>query len=158
MSQQHVGPAELTQLRPLSMTISRLKMYLSRLLMTLKKKAVRCEAEGLLRQMNQFESDIYTTFWNDILQRTDATSKNLQHAKLDLNTAVASLTRLKIYVASKRDSFKIYEKKGKELSGSSEYVQTLKKTRHRRRNVCLNPLDYGHTEKVQLSPSEKYRT
>jgi len=24
--------------------------------------------------------------------------------------------------------------------------------------VCLNPLDYGHTEEVQLSPSEKYRT
>lgn len=122
------------------------------------KGCVRCEAEGLLTQINQLEIGIYTTFWNDILQRTDATSKNLQHAKLDLNTAVASLTSLKNYVASKRDSFETYEKQGEELSGSTEYVQTQTKTRHKRRNVRLNPLDYGHTEEVQLSPSEKYRT
>lgn len=44
--------------------------------------------------MNQLETGIYTTFCNDILQRTDATNKTLQHAKLDLNTAVASLTSL----------------------------------------------------------------
>ena len=42
------------------------------------------------------------------------------------------------------------------MSGSADYVQT--KTRHKRRNVRLNPLDYGHAEEVQLSPSEKYRT
>ena len=89
--------------------------------------------------MNELEIGIYTTFWNDILQRTDATSKNLQHAKLDLNTAVASLTSLKDYVASKRDSFDTYEKQGEELSGSADYVQT--RTRHKRRNVRLNPLD-----------------
>ena len=123
---------------------------------TEEKGCVRCEAEGLLIQMNQLETGIYTTFWNDILQRTDATSKNLQHAKLHLNTAVASLTSLKDYVASKRDSFDTYEKQGQELSGSADYVQT--KTRHKRRNVRLNPLDYGHAEEAQLSPSEKYRT
>ena len=124
--------------------------------LTEEKGCVRCEAEGLLIQMNELDTGIYTTFWNDILQRTDATSKNLQHAKLDLNTAVASLTSLKDYVASKRDSFDTYEKQGEELSGSADYVQT--KTRHKRRNVRLNPLDYGHAEEVQLSPSEKYRT
>ena len=49
-----------------------------------------------LRQVNHLEKGIYNIFWNDILQRTDATNKNLQHAKLDLNTtAVASLTSLK---------------------------------------------------------------
>ncbi|XP_066965691.1 uncharacterized protein [Macrobrachium rosenbergii] len=74
------------------------------------KRCVRCEAEGLLKQMNQLETGIYTTFWNDILQRTDATNKTLQHAKLDLNTAVASLTSLKDYVASKRDSSTLMKK------------------------------------------------
>ena len=120
------------------------------------KGCVRCEAEGLLIQINQLETGIYTNFWNDILQRTDATNKSLQHAKLHLNTAVASLTSLKNYVALKRDSFDTYEKQGKELSGSADYVQT--KTRDKRRNVRLNPLGYGHAEEVQLSPSEKYRT
>ncbi|CAM1330906.1 Uncharacterised protein r2_g3995 [Pycnogonum litorale] len=119
------------------------------------KGCVRCEAEGLLIQINQLETGIYTTFWNDILQRTDATNKNRQHAKLDLNTAVATLTSLKNYVASKRDSFDTYEKQGEELSGSADYVQT--ETRHKCRNVRLNPLDYGHAEEVQLIPSEKYR-
>ena len=33
---------------------------------------VRCEARGLLRQINHLEKVIYNIFWNDILQRTDA--------------------------------------------------------------------------------------
>ncbi|XP_066965439.1 uncharacterized protein [Macrobrachium rosenbergii] len=105
------------------------------------KRCVCCEAEGLLKQMNQLETGIYTTFWIDILQRTDATNKTLQHAKLDLNTAVASLTSLKDYVASKRDSFHTYEKEGEQLSqsGSAYYKQT--ESRQKRRNVRLNPLD-----------------
>lgn len=121
---------------------------------TEEKACVRCEAEGLIKQMNQLETGIYTSFWNDILQRTNATSKSLQNAELDLNTAVASLISLKDYVASKRDSFENYVKEGKELSDSTEYVQA----RHKFRNVRLNPLDYGHTKEVQLTPSEKYRT
>lgn len=121
------------------------------------KKCVRCEVEGLLKQMNQLETGIYTTFWNDILQRTDATNKTLQHAKLDLNTAVASLTSLKEYVASKRDSFHTYEKEGEQLSQSGSAYKAVE-SRQKRRNVRLNPLDYGHAEEVQLSPSEKYRT
>ncbi|XP_037797211.1 uncharacterized protein LOC119592460 [Penaeus monodon] len=123
---------------------------------TEEKGCIRCEADGLLRQINQLETGIYIIFWNDILQRTDATNKTLQHAKLDLNTAVASLASLKDYVASKRESFDTYEKQGKELSGSADYVQT--KTRNKRRNVRLSPLDYGQSEEVELSPSEKYRT
>ncbi|XP_068216216.1 uncharacterized protein [Palaemon carinicauda] len=50
------------------------------------KWCLRSEAGGLLKQMNRLETGIYTTFWNDILQRTDATNKTLKHAKLDLNS------------------------------------------------------------------------
>lgn len=120
------------------------------------KMCVRCEAEGLLKQMNKLETGFYTIFWNDILQRTDATNKSLQHAKLDLNTAVASLTSLKSYVASKRDSFYEYEDQGKELTGTDEYIQA--KTRRQKRNVRQNPLDYSLAEEAHLSPSEKYKT
>ncbi|XP_068234152.1 uncharacterized protein [Palaemon carinicauda] len=39
------------------------------------KRCVRCEPEGLLKHMIQLEKGIYITFWNDILQRIDATNK-----------------------------------------------------------------------------------
>ncbi|XP_068227645.1 uncharacterized protein [Palaemon carinicauda] len=107
--------------------------------------------------MNHLETGIYTTFWNDILQRTDETNKTLRHAKLVLKTAVASLTSLKEYVTSKQDSFHTYEKEGEQLSQSGLVYKAIK-SRLKSCNVRLNPLDYGHTEKVQISPSEKYRT
>lgn len=119
------------------------------------KACIRCEAEGLVARLNQLETGIYTVFWNDILQRVDATNRFLQSTKLDLNTAVASLTCLKALVSEKRDSFEDYERQGEELCGSCEYVQTG--TRQRRRNVRLDPLDYGRAEEAQLNPSLRYK-
>ena len=104
---------------------------------------------------NVYFVGIYTVFWNDILQRANATNKGLQDPKLSLNTAVASLVSLKDFISSKRDSFEDYERQGKELSGSAEYAQA--KIRKRTRNVRLNPLDYGREEEVQLTPSQSFR-
>ena len=56
------------------------------------------EAMGLLRRMNTLEIGIYACFWNNILQRANATSKKLQTVKLDLNSAVASLHSLREYI------------------------------------------------------------
>ena len=123
---------------------------------TNEKGCVRCEAEGLAKRLNQLETGIYTVFWNDILQRVNATNQGLQCAKLDLNTAVASLSSLKTFITSKRDTFGVYESQGKELAGTSDYVLT--KTRVRSRSIRLNPLDYGRTEEAHLSPSERYKT
>ena len=77
---------------------------------TEEKSCVLAETEGLL--INQLETGIYTTFWNDILQNTHATNKNVQHAKLDLNSGLVLLSSLRDYVASHRDSFNIYERQG----------------------------------------------
>jgi len=85
----------------------------------------------------QLETGIYTVFWNDMLQRFNATSKILQNPKLDLNSAVAAIKSLQVFVESKRDSFKEYEKEGIDKSGTTEYVRK----RERRRNVRLNPLE-----------------
>jgi len=76
------------------------------------KACVRWEAEGLVARLNQLETGIYTVFWNDILQRNDATNRSLQSTKLDLNTAVTSITSLKDFVSSKRDFFEGYERQG----------------------------------------------
>ena len=120
------------------------------------KGCVRCEAEGLWKRISRLETGIYTVFWNDILQRTDATNKSLQHAKLDLNSAVVSLTSLQNYVASKRDSFDTYEQQGKELSGSTNY-DNPRKTRLTHHSVRPDQLDSSHAEGVQRSPSSIYK-
>ena len=120
------------------------------------KGCVRCEAEGLWKRISRLETGIYTVFWNDILQRTDATNKSSQHAKLDLNSAVVSLTSLQNYVASKRDSFDTYEQQGKELSGSTNY-DNPRKTRLTHHSVRPDQLDSSHAEGVQRSPSSIYK-
>ena len=45
---------------------------------------------------------------------------------------------LECFVCEKEGSFHVCEKKGKEISGTDDYVQT----RNRQRNVRLNPLGY----------------
>lgn len=63
------------------------------------------------------------------------------------------LKSLECFVREKRECFHVYEKKGQDLSGTDEYSPT----RIRHRNVRLNPLDYGRSEEVTLSHSEKFR-
>ena len=60
---------------------------------------------------------------------------------------------MECFVREKRECFHVYEKKGQDVSGTDEYSQIC--IRHR--NVRLNPLDYGRSEEVTLSHSEKFR-
>ncbi|XP_064113565.1 uncharacterized protein LOC135220224 [Macrobrachium nipponense] len=103
--------------------------------------------------MLKLETAIYVVFWHDILGRVDATSNTLQGPKLDLNRAVAVLKSLECFVREKRECFHVYEKKGQDLSGNDEYSPP----RIRHRIVRLNPLDYGRSEEVTHSHSEKFR-
>ena len=80
--------------------------------------------------MNTLETGIFLTFWDDILQRTNATSKKLQSTKLDINTAVDSLKNLKQYISDKRNDFKKFEEKGKVLSGQDTY-QEIRQSRRK---------------------------
>ena len=85
----------------------------------------------------------------------NATSKTLQDPQLHLNSAVAVVKSLKIFIESKRDSFQQYEKAGIEKSGTTEYVQR----RERRRNVRLDPLDQPRHANAQMdqTQSDKFR-
>jgi len=117
---------------------------------------VRCKARGLSERLCQLETGIYTVFWNDMLQRFNATSKILQNPKLDLNSSVAAIKSLQVFVESKRDSFKEYEREGIDKSGTTEYVRK----RERRRNVRLNPLEQSQsatTQQVTLTQSDTFR-
>ena len=116
---------------------------------------VRCKARGLSERMCQLETGIYTVFWNDILERANATSKILQDPQLDLNSAVKAVKSLKTFVESKRNCFQEYEKEGIKKSGTAEYVQK----RQRRRNVRLDPLDQPRqiVPQVELTQSDRFR-
>ena len=119
------------------------------------KSAAINEAKGLFTNMCDLEIGIYLEFWYDLLNRTNSTKKSLQKASLDLNTAVAALRSLKQYVESLREKFSEYEEKGRMLSEVHQYRS--EKRRKRRRNVRLNPLDYGQSEESTFSSSEKFR-
>ena len=90
---------------------------------TQEKGETRAEAMGLLRRMNTLEIGIYACFWNNILQRANATSKKLQTVKLDLNSAVASLHSLREYIKDKRGEFQVFEREGEELTGATYQVE-----------------------------------
>ena len=120
------------------------------------KVTVRTQADALHERMSTLEVGLYSVFWNDILERFNATSKTLQDPKLDINTAITLLESLQRFILSKRDTFDGYEKQGSDMSGTSEYAQSH--NRARRRNVRLTPLDYGQTPDVELTSSDRFRT
>lgn len=115
---------------------------------------VRCDANGLYVRMCMLEIGIYTVFWNDILERTHATSCLLQDAKLDINTATAAVKSLRAYIISRRDNFPTYELGGAQKAGTADYDVSHRK---RQRNVRLIPLDYGKAVEAELSPSDKFK-
>ena len=117
------------------------------------KETVKCEAKGLYDQMCQLEMGIYTVFWNEVLDRANATSQKLQDPKIDLNTAVAALESLKSFINERRNMFREYEAKGGEKSGTTTYKEKRKQTP----NVRRNPLGYGKGEEAQLSSSQKFK-
>ena len=95
-------------------------------------------------------------FWNEILDRYNNISKCLQSPDINLNTSITLLPSLKPLIQTQRNSFADFKRQGAELSGTNEYAATI--NRKCRPNVRLAPLDYGHTPKVVLSPSETFRT
>ncbi|KAF0693319.1 zinc finger MYM-type protein 1-like, partial [Aphis craccivora] len=115
----------------------------------------RDEANGLYNKMCKLETGIYCAFWNEILDRFNATNKILQAPTLDLNNAVASVKSLKCFIDAQRNGFSMFEKKGKIISKSNEYNDNKK--RSRKLNIRLNPLDYGKGPDSQLNHSEKFK-
>ena len=73
------------------------------------KATVRSQTDGLYDRMSTLKLGLFTAFWNDILERFNATSRTLHDPKLDVSVAVALLKSLQQYVLSKRDSFDDYE-------------------------------------------------
>ncbi|KAL4148045.1 hypothetical protein QTP88_002349 [Uroleucon formosanum] len=70
----------------------------------------KCESTGLIKKMNSLEMCILVTFWNDILERFNSTSKKLQTVEIDLTIVINLYTSLIHYVTDLRNTFSHYEK------------------------------------------------
>ena len=62
-------------------------------------------ADFLSERMRQLKTGIYTVYWDDILDRVNATSKMLQDSQLDLYSVAAAVKSDRIFAEFKRDCF-----------------------------------------------------
>ncbi|KAL4097338.1 hypothetical protein QTP88_022132 [Uroleucon formosanum] len=89
----------------------------------------KCDSTGLIKKMNRLEMCILVSFWNDILERFNSTSKKLQTIEIDLTIVINLYTSLINYVTDLRNTFSHYEKLAMEKSEIKEYKVVRKKKR-----------------------------
>ena len=115
------------------------------------KPETQLEAAGLKDIMSHHETGILVQLWSKILNRFNLTSNYLQGADMDLNTATELLRSLGDFVHSLRSQFTAFKKKGKDL-GTDSYKGELRRKRKRNQGW-----DYGDSEYLELSPSDKFK-
>ncbi|KAL5239127.1 hypothetical protein ACI65C_006537 [Semiaphis heraclei] len=74
------------------------------------------DAKSLWKKMVKRETAYMSLLWNDIMERSNKTSTELQHSNCDTMKAINLLKSLKCYVLNLRDSNSIYEEKIPNLS------------------------------------------
>lgn len=98
------------------------------------KPKVRCEAKGLVSQLERLETALLVTIWCSILKRFNAVSKRLQEASIDLITVLHLYSSPAQFTQDLRMSshhFQHYEDEAKLLSGVESYSFDSKRRRIR---------------------------
>lgn len=113
----------------------------------------KCEASGIMKELDKLETVILLVTWEDILTRFNVTSQKLQTSGLDFNTAVKLLGSLKDFVHDLRDRFDEYEKIAVEKCGHSEYEGEQRRIRRRKRQYD----ESDSAEDAHLQPREQFR-
>lgn len=111
------------------------------------KVVARNEAEHIAKELGHLETSLMASFWNDVMERFNATSKKLQSVDIDVGSVVLLYASLEEYLVSVRENFDIYEQRAKEMSGLQDYA--LDNTRKARREALL-------TDKV-MTGKDNYR-
>jgi len=113
---------------------------------------IHCEANGLYERMCKLVTCFHSVFWNELPDRINGTSQSNWIPNEIWTVAVATMKSLKTFVELKRECFNEFEWQQAEKSGTTEDVQACQC----RRNVRLNPWDYGLTPEAELSPLQKF--
>ena len=108
--------------------------------------------------MLSFEFAFYVSFWDDILQRFNATSRSLQDPTFDINSAVAQLQGLKAVIVAKLDKFDDYVKQAEEKCGHRNLrVMTTRIRRPSVRHIEFEPQVVEDTHPDQNAAEELFR-
>ena len=103
--------------------------------------------------MDEIETAIMTTAWNDILGRLNSTSISLQDPTVSLNTATGLMASLVATVQFARDRFDVYEQTAIEMVDHNEYKAERRRVPKRKRKP-----DEGAANETALNPRETFKT
>jgi len=117
------------------------------------KAATRYQAEGFSCKMNELETAVMATAWNDILGRLNSTSICLQDPAVSVNTATGLMASLIDTVQFARDRFDFYEHMAIGKVQHTEYKAEQHRSRKRKRMP-----DEGSANEADLGPRETFRT
>lgn len=115
------------------------------------KPTVQVEASGLEKKFEDFETTFLTVLWNDILERFDKVSNNLQSETLNLVAGAKQLQTLESYLNEKRNEFDKYEQTVMQLL----QVEFPSYTRIRARKHFA---DEGQGDEANLSERSIFKT
>lgn len=110
----------------------------------------RVTAEGLYKQLTQFDTVFLKLLWNDLLMRFDKTSENLQKEELDLLGATKQLQTLQSFLEAKRDTYEQYENAAIKLCG----LEAANYKRDRKRTIFANE----KKDETDMNARTKFRT
>ncbi|XP_050540304.1 zinc finger MYM-type protein 1-like [Daktulosphaira vitifoliae] len=88
---------------------------------TFEKCVTRNESNGLYNQMQKLETSFMMIFWNHILERFNASNKQLQCVEIGNDKVSQIYTSLINLVQKTRDNFDEYETRAKKISKTTEY-------------------------------------
>ena len=115
-------------------------------------REAKLEVGSLSKTMNQLGTGILSELWCVLLERLHAVSCSLQDSHMDLNTAVRLYRSLIIFVIALRDKFDLYESRGKEKFGNSDYLETTKRVPKRKKHF-----NEGSAPETVFTPSSRFK-
>ncbi|XP_050053669.1 uncharacterized protein LOC126549154 [Aphis gossypii] len=103
------------------------------------KCATRNESNGLYNQMQKLETSFMVIFWNYILERFNASNKQLQCVEIGNDKVSQIYTSLINLVKKTRDNFNEYETKAKKISKITEYNVDITRQKKKNYTSMKNP-------------------
>ncbi|XP_026819360.1 zinc finger MYM-type protein 1-like [Rhopalosiphum maidis] len=96
------------------------------------KTSVRHEAESLYKKIETLEFSFMIALWTPILERFDATSKNLQRINIDLSCVVKLYESLEMYVQDLRNRFDNILAEAKQMIGYEVFSYEEKRNKRKK--------------------------
>ncbi|XP_060845960.1 zinc finger MYM-type protein 1-like [Rhopalosiphum padi] len=96
------------------------------------KTSVRHEAESLYKKIETLEFSFMIALWTPILERFDATSKNLQRINIDLSYVVKLYESLEMYVQDLRNRFDNILAEAKQMIGYEVFSYEEKRNKRKK--------------------------